>query len=160
MENKKDKINFEELDKLSDDEAIIELDKMIGKNDKIIETDYLSSLLEQDDRLLYFEVENIYRSHGNKSYRNRLSLKRNPPILKVKDDAGNEAEFNLTENFVDELSDTLKQVKRAYHGYGGPRDLDIPDNFLDRIVYNVKKQPLKLLLPIIILVIIILKIIS
>lgn len=152
-------VDFRKLDELSDDEAILELDKAIGHNDRIIEQDYLSSLLDQGDRLLYYEVENIYRNYSSRLYKNRLGLKKDPPILKMEDDLGNEAQFYLTENFVDELSETLKQVQRAYYGYSGPEDLRKPDKFIDRIGYYAKKHPVKVLLPILIIVFIILKLI-
>lgn len=160
FEEEHPEIDFRKLDELSDDEAILALDKMVGHNDKIIEQDYLSSLLDQGDRLLYYEVENIYRNYSKKLYKNRLVLKKDPPILKVKDDLGNEAEFYLTENFVDELDQTLKQVQRAYYGYSGPEDLRKPDKFIDKIGYYAKKHPLKLLLPLMIIIFIILKLIN
>ena len=66
-------IDFSVLDGLSDDEAIIELNKMIADNDEVIERDFLSSLVEQnDERVVYYEVENIYGKKKSKRYRNRL----------------------------------------------------------------------------------------
>ncbi|HHT98336.1 MAG TPA: hypothetical protein GXZ90_10640 [Clostridiales bacterium] len=146
-------IDYEYLDSLTDDETILELNKIIDKNDSIIEKDYLSSLLQQEDRLIYYEVENIYKSESNKVYRNKLSLKNSPPMLIIKDDYENEATFKLTENLVDELTNTLHEVKRAYYGFSEPIKNDIPDKFIDKMVYYAKSNPIKFILPIIIVII-------
>lgn len=146
-------IDYECLDSLTDDETILELNKIIDKNDSIIEKDYLSSLLQQEDRLIYYEVENIYKSENSKVYRNKLSLKNSPPMLIIKDDYENEATFKLTENLVDELTNTLHEVKRAYYGFSEPIKNDIPDKFIDKMVYYAKSNPIKFILPIIIVII-------
>lgn len=146
-------IDYEYLDSLTDDETILELNKIIDKNDSIIEKDYLSSLLQQEDRLIYYEVENIYKSENSKVYRNKLSLKNSPPMLIIKDDYENEATFKLTENLVDELTNTLHEVKRAYYGFSEPIKNDIPDKFIDKMVYYAKSNPIKFILPIIIVII-------
>lgn len=140
-----DDIEIKRIEDLPDNEAIIELDKLTGKNDSIIERDYLSSLVEQEDRVVYYSIENIYHKKSNRTFKNRMKLRKDPPVLIVKDDLGNEAIFYLTENLTDELSETLRQVKRAYYGFSSPTDINIPDNFLDRIKYFIKKNPFKIL---------------
>lgn len=147
--------DLKRLESLSDDEAVIELDKLTGQNDELIEKDYLSSLVSQDDRLVYYEVENIYSNPKNNAFKNRLKMRRDPPVLVVKDDFGNEAKFYLTENLTDELSETLRQVKRAYHGFNNPSDINMPKKFVDRVKYYVKNNPLKILASIFILLFII-----
>lgn len=138
-------VDFDKLNKLSDDEAVKELDKMTGKNDELIEKDYLNSLINQKDRMIYYEVENIYSNPEKKIFQNRLKMRRNPPTLIIKDDLGNSAKFTLTENLTDELSETLKQVKRAYYGFHKPSDMYVPERFVDKIRYYVKKNPFKIL---------------
>ena len=60
-------IDFSVLDGLSDDEAIIELNKMIADNDEVIERDFLSSLVKKNEkRVVYYEVENIYGKKKSK----------------------------------------------------------------------------------------------
>lgn len=140
-----DDIEIKRLDGLSDDEAIIELDKLTGKNDSIIEKDYLSSLVEQNDRVVYYSIENIYQSKSRRRFKNRMKLRKEPPVLIIKDDLGNEAIFYLTENLTDELSETLRQIKRAYYGFSSPTDINMPDKLLDRIKYFIKKNPFKIL---------------
>lgn len=146
-------LNFEELDNMEDDEAVLEIDKFIEQNDKVVERDYLSSLIEQEDNnLVYYEVENIYKNENNRAYKNRLILKKNPPILVIKDIEDNEANFILTENLTDELIETLKEVKRAYSGFSGPSKLDRPKKFLDKFGYYAKENPIKVIVPFIIIV--------
>lgn len=153
-------LDYELLDSMSDDEAIIELDKITGENDKIVEQDYLSSLIEQDERLVYYEIENIYVDSKKRRYKNRLKLRKNPPVLIVRDDYDNEASFYLTENLTEELINTLNQVQRAYYGFDGPSDLDIPDKFIDKIGYYAKNNPFKLLLPILVIALIVMLIVK
>lgn len=136
------------LDELPDDEAILEIDKLIGKNDKLIEKDYLSSLVEQEDRMIFYEVENIYKNYSSRRYRNKFNLRKDPPILVMRDDLGNEAEFMMTENLVKEMESTIKEIRRAYLGYSGPEDLLMPDELIDKVKYYTKNNPLKVLFPI------------
>lgn len=137
-------IDLERLEQMSDDEAVIELDKMTGQNDELVEKDYLSALINQDDRLIYYEVENIYHDPQKRVFRNRFKMRKDPPVLVVRDDFGNEAKFYLTENLTDELSETLRQVKRAYYGFNGPSDLNMPEKFIDKVKYYVKNNIFKL----------------
>lgn len=138
-------VDFDKLNKLSDDEAIVELDKMTGKNDELIEKDYLNVLVNQKDRMIYYEVENIYNNPNKRTFQNRFKMRRNPPSLVIKDDMGNEAKFNLTENLTDELSETLRQVKRAYYGFHKPSDINVPEKLHDKIRYYIKNNPFKIL---------------
>lgn len=140
---KYDDIDYKRLESLSDDEAVIELDKLTGQNDEIVERDYLSSLVSQDDRLVYYEIENIYSNEEARAFKNRLKMRRDPPVLVVKDDFGNQAKFYLTENLTDELTETLRQVKRAYHGFNNPSDMNMPEKFVDRVKYYIKNNPFK-----------------
>lgn len=137
------------LKDLTDDEFII---NSSDKNDEILKKDYLSSLVDQKERIVYYEIENIYSNEENKRYKNKMQLKKSPPILIVKDDFGNEAIFYLTENLTDELTHTLKEVKRAYYGFDGPIDMNVPDRFVEKMIYYAKNKPLKLILPIIIVI--------
>lgn len=139
------KVDFDKLNKLSDDEAVVELDKMTGKNDELIEKDYLNVLVNQKDRMIYYEVENIYNNPNKRTFQNRFKMRRNPPSLIIKDDMGNEAKFNLTENLTDELSETLRQVKRAYYGFHKPSDINVPEKLHDKIRYYIKNNPFKIL---------------
>ena len=148
-------IDVEKLDKMSDDEAILELDKVMSQNDEVVEKDYLSALLDQGERLVYYHVENIYHNEETRAYKNRFKLRKNPPVLIVRDEDDNEVRFYLTENLTDELSETLKQVKRAYYGFNGPQDMNVPDKLLDKIKYYIKKKPLKISVTILIVLFIV-----
>lgn len=147
--------DIKNLEEMPDDEAVVEIDRLIGKNDKVVESDYLSSLIEQEDRMIFYEVENIYRNYSSRRYRNKFSMRKDPPKLIMEDDLGNIAEFNMTENFVDELEGTIKEIRRAYLGYSEPEDINIPEGFVDRIKYYAKNKPIKILFPIFITIVII-----
>lgn len=145
-------IDFERLDSLPDKEAIDEINTLFDENDRLVEKDYLSSFLEQQDRLVYYEIENIFKNSKTKAYKNRLILKKNPPVLVVKDDLENEARFILTENFTEDLIKSLKEVQRAYYGFSAPKEMDIPDKWSEKVFYFLKRNPLKIIIPIILII--------
>lgn len=138
-ESKVNEDDNEEVE-LNEDEEILN-----WKNDELIERDYLSSLLQQQDRLVYYEVENIYKDEKKRLYKNKLNLKKDPPVLIVRDENENEVRFYLTENLTDELSETLRQVKRAYYGFSGPSDINMPKGFFNKVKYYIKNNPLKII---------------
>lgn len=125
------------------------------KNDKIVAKDYLSVFAEQDDRGIFYEVSNIYKNEKTKEYKNKFSLKKDPPILEIKDTLGEEVHFILTENVVKEMIHSLKEVERAYSGFSGPLDIKAPKKLKDKIVYYFKRKPMKFLFPIILMIIIV-----
>lgn len=130
-----EEIKLEE--KTSDEEA---------ENDSIIEKDYLKALLNQkkEGKLIYFEVNNIYSNEKTRTYKSKLKLKKEPPILTIRDEEENEVEFQLTENFTDELLKTLEEVKRAYYGFDSPVDINAPEKGFEKFKYYFKKNIFKI----------------
>lgn len=148
-----------ELDEKEDvsEDSVVDEDDVDNNfhNDEILEKDYLSILVSQEeDKVLYYEIFNIYRTESKKDYKNKFALKKDPPILSVKDNYGEEVEFTLTENFTRELISGLKEVERAYAGFSGPIDLDAPDKFLERVIYYFKKNPFKFIFPIVLIIVV------
>lgn len=123
------------------------------ENDELIEKDYLSVLAEQSDRVVFYEISNIYKNEKKREYKNKFELRKDPPILEIKDNFGGEVDFLLTENFAKELMAGLKEVDRAYSGFSGPVDLDAPEKFKDRMIYYIKKNPIKFVIPIVLFII-------
>ena len=148
-----------ELDEKEDmsEDSVIDEDDVDNNfhNDEILKKDYLSILVSQEeDKALYYEIFNIYRTESKKDYKSKFALKKDPPILSVKDNYGEEVEFTLTENFTRELISGLKEVERAYAGFSGPIDLDAPDKFLERVIYYFKKNPFKFIFPIVLIIVV------
>lgn len=145
QESKGDESQSSEKEKESNKKNIGKDEEVLDwENDELIEKDYLSSLLQQKDRLIYYEVENIYKDEKKRLYRNKLNLKKDPPVLIIRDEEENEVKFYLTENLTDELHETLRQVKRAYYGFSGPSDINMPKGFLNKVKYYIKNNPLKI----------------
>lgn len=142
---------LKKLEDLSDKDSIEELDKLTGQNDTILEKDYLSGLIEQEDKEIFFEVENIYYNPEKRLFKNRLKMRKDPPVLVIRDNEGVEVKFKLTENLTDELTGTLKQVKRAYYGFSSPNDINIPSKTSEKIIYLMKKNKVKLIVTVFIL---------
>lgn len=141
------------LKEMSEDEAILTIEEEARANDKVIASEYLSSMIEQDDTLIYFEVDNIYKNNKNLDFRSRRSMRKDPPVLTIQDDANNLASFYLTEKLNDELIAILKQVDRAYLGFGEPKKEDVPDKLIDKIGYYARNNPIKVIIPLILIVV-------
>lgn len=145
-----------EFNSITDDEAIEKLDETTGKNDKIIAKDYLSIVVEQEkDKLVYYEIENIYKGDTGKRYKNRFNLRKEPPTLTLRDNLDNEATFLLTENVTEDLVKSLKEVQRAYAGYSGPQDLNMPESLFGKISYYFRKNPIKIIFPIFVIILLV-----
>lgn len=120
-------------------------------NDELIERDYLQALIEQRDRVVHYRIENIYSDEDKNIYKNKMKIKRDPPVLIVRDNLDNETMFYLTEKLTGELSETLNEVKRAYLGFSGPRDLNRPTDLKGRFKYFFKNNYIKISVGIILL---------
>lgn len=157
-DEKIDKLNEKETVNLDTEPEITEEDEdlaILEMNEDLLKAkDYLSALVEQNDRIVYYEIENIYDNENKRTYKNKMSLYKQPPILIIKDNVGNEVEFFLTKNLTNELLHTLNEVKRAHLGFSGPIDIDRPDNLLGKIKYYIKNNIIKILFPIVMIIII------
>lgn len=157
MSEQSELANYELENELDEEENVtdnFEVDED-SSNDKILARDYLSILVSQEEgKDLYYEILNIYRKESKREYKNKYTLKKDPPVLSIKDNYGEEVEFTLTENFTKELISGLKEVERAYSGFSGPIDLEAPDKLLERVVYYFKKNPFKFIFPIVLIVVV------
>lgn len=81
---------LDEKEYMSED-SVIEEDDVDNDvhNDEILEKDYLSILVSQEeDKALYYEIFNIYRTESKRDYKSKFALKKDPPVLSVKDNYG------------------------------------------------------------------------
>lgn len=153
LENELDEEEYVSEDSVVDEDDV-DVDNDVH-NDEILEKDYLSILVSQEeDKALYYEIFNIYRTESKRDYKSKFALKKDPPVLSVKDNYGEEVKFILTENFTRELISGLKEVERAYAGFSGPIDLEAPDKFLERVIYYFKKNPFKFIFPIVLIIVV------
>lgn len=95
-------------DYFDDDEEFL-----AGDDAEIYDEDALS-MFQQSDKVVSVEVLNLYTPEGN--LRNRLSLRSDPPILEIKSNDGQTAQFILTKNFSYGL---LGKIDDAYSAYFG-----------------------------------------
>lgn len=145
---------IESLDLLNvrDEDIILTEDDIEKSSDKIIEEDPLGAVFEQDNRVVYFEIENVYKGDG-KTFKGKNALKKSPPVLVFRDNIGNEAEFILTEELNRKLIRSLQQMERAYAGFSRPKDEKAPDGLFSKIKYYIKKHPIKVIIPIALIVV-------
>lgn len=88
------------------------------ENDKILENSVDWALVEQgNQKLLSYFITGLYKDEKKEVYNTRRTLKKNPPVLTMKDSGDNKVEFVLTKEFSRELMNSLTDVNRAYSGY-------------------------------------------
>lgn len=120
-----------------DDELVCEL----INNDKIIEQDNVYSILEQNENLIAFKIEGVYKDVDKRVYNSKKHLSTNPPKLVINDSNENEVTFLLTKDFTNNLMESLEEVNRAYLGYATSKKKE-PFS-LQRLF---KEEPLKAIL--------------
>ena len=74
-------------------------------------------LVSQEDDMLAFSIEGVYKDDKQSKYITGRKLKENPPVLKISSGTGEEVQFLLTKDFTRLLSKSLEEVNKAYSGY-------------------------------------------
>ena len=97
----------------NEDEKVLDL----LDNDKIEEESALMGIVSQEDDMLAFSIEGVYKDDKQSKYITGRKLKENPPVLKISSGTGEEVQFLLTKDFTRLLSKSLKEVNKAYSGY-------------------------------------------
>ena len=123
-----DKENSTGIEHLIDNDDTEEEDY---SNDVVLDAQDDRGLIEQEDDILNWEVVGLYKDNG-KMYPARY-LKRNPPVLTLKNDSGMEANFVLTKNLSYQLRYAVDSV---YKGYFNIESAGIDD---DKTESRIKK---------------------
>lgn len=97
----------------NEDEKVLDL----LDNDKIEEESALMGIVSQEDDMLAFSIEGVYKDDKQSKYITGRKLKENPPVLKISSGKGEEVQFLLTKDFTRLLSKSLEEVNKAYSGY-------------------------------------------
>lgn len=97
----------------NEDEKVLEL----IKNDNIEDSTSLMGIVSQDNDMLAFSIEGVYKDEKQTKYITGKRLKDNPPVLKIRSGKGDEVQFLLTKEFSKLLSKSLNEVNKAYAGY-------------------------------------------
>lgn len=97
----------------NEDEKVLDL----LDNDKIEEESALMGIVSQEDDMLAFFIEGVYKDDKQSKYITGRKLKENPPVLKISSGTGEEVQFLLTKDFTRLLSKSLEEVNKAYSGY-------------------------------------------
>lgn len=97
----------------NEDEKVLDL----LDNDKIEEESALMGIVSQEDDMLAFSIEGVYKDDKQSKYITGRKLKENPPVLKISSGTGEEVQFLLTKDFTRLLSKSLEEVNKAYSGY-------------------------------------------
>ena len=93
----------------NEDEKVLEL----IKNDNIEDSSSLMGIVSQDNDMLAFSIEGVYKDEKQTKYVTGKRLKDNPPVLKIRSGKGDEVQFLLSKL----LSKSLNEVNKAYAGY-------------------------------------------
>lgn len=102
-------------------------------NDKEIDRSEDRGLIEQNQSVVVWRIENLHDTDG-KIFSPR-ALKANPPTLIVSDGEDNEVTFLLTKNLAMHLNGAFSQVYHAYYGIS-TKSSDNPGSF----AWNLKRS--------------------
>lgn len=101
------------MTKVEDDSKVLDL----IENDKIEDESSVMAIVSQNDDMLAFSIDGLYKDDKHKKYKTGKALKENPPILRVSSGKGDEVQFLLTKEFSRHLYSALNEVNKAYAGY-------------------------------------------
>lgn len=102
-------------------------------NDKEIDRSEDRGLIEQNQSVVVWRIENLHDTDG-KIFSPR-ALKANPPTLIISDGEDNEVTFLLTKNLAMHLNGAFSQVYHAYYGIS-TKSSDNPGSF----AWNLKRS--------------------
>lgn len=113
LENNENETNVDDLnskvnDYFNDDEAFL-----AGDDVELHDGDTLS-IFQQDENVVSVEILNLYTPEGN--LRSRFALRSDPPLLEIKSNDGQIAQFVLTKNFAHGLLGKFDDAYSAYYG--------------------------------------------
>lgn len=77
------------------------------------------AIFQQLENVVSWEIENYYKDDGKP--RNRLSLRNDPPILKISNSSGENASFVISKEFSGSLSKLFSDIERSYYGVSEKR---------------------------------------
>ena len=98
------------MTKVEDDSKVLDL----IENDKIEDESSVMAIVSQNDDMLAFSIDGLYKDDKHKKYKTGKALKENPPILRVSSGKGDEVQFLLTKEFSRHLYSALNEVNKAY----------------------------------------------
>lgn len=138
------------MTKVEDDSKVLDL----IENDKIEDESSVMAIVSQNDDMLAFSIDGLYKDDKHKKYKTGKALKENPPILRVSSGKGDEVQFLLTKEFSRHLYSALNEVNKAYAGYVYvTKDEDKPK--LEKLKSYIKEKPITALFSFISILIII-----
>lgn len=125
------------MTKVEDDSKVLDL----IENDKIEDESSVMAIVSQNDDMLAFSIDGLYKDDKHKKYKTGKVLKENPPILRVSSGKGDEVQFLLTKEFSRHLYSALNEVNKAYAGYVYvTKDEDKPK--LEKLKSYIKEKPI------------------
>jgi len=125
------------MTKVEDDSKVLDL----IENDKIEDESSVMAIVSQNDDMLAFSIDGLYKDDKHKKYKIGKALKENPPILRVSSGKGDEVQFLLTKEFSRHLYSALNEVNKAYAGYVYvTKDEDKPK--LEKLKSYIKEKPI------------------
>lgn len=100
-------------DYFEDDEEFLRGDDLVVHENADI------ALFKQDENVVSWEIVNFYKDGDDP--RGKLSLRNDPPIMKISSSSGDTAEFLVTKEFARSLGAILQDVNKAYYGISPSR---------------------------------------
>lgn len=89
-------------------------EEFLRGDDLVVHENADIALFKQDENVVSWEIVNFYKD--GEAPRGKLSLRNDPPIMKISSSSGDTAEFLVTKEFSRSLGSILQDVNKAYYG--------------------------------------------
>lgn len=105
------------------DDILDDDENFLNAQDEILEHSTQHVIAQQPEGVVTWDIEGLYNENGK--VLNKYLLRLNPPKLVVQDSNGEQAEFLITKDLSDLLSQQFEIVSKAYHGIRPPSELTL-----------------------------------
>lgn len=109
-------------------------DDIPSENDSVLLEDTVQGVIQQEDGLIAWEVDGMYKEDSDE-LRLRHLLLLNPPVFKVSGGNGDEVTFVLTKSLTEQLYSTFSTLHHHYHGVSvNSNDMSFKERLKENIV--------------------------
>ena len=109
-------------------------DDIPSENDSVLLEDTVQGVIQQEDGVIAWEVDGMYKEDSDE-LRPRHLLLLNPPVFKVSGGNGDEVTFVLTKSLTEQLYSTFNTLHHHYHGVSvNNNDMSFKERLKENIV--------------------------
>lgn len=110
-------MNNWETEERSQEENFVSEDLELKEDNILIEGESFSVMEDENENQLAISIDGLYKDKEEMTYKSRLALRENPPVLEISSSQGDYVTFVLTYGFNKELISMLNDVNKGYLGF-------------------------------------------